>query len=163
MRKPLHPCAEPGCGQLIRYGNYCPLHSVKSHAARGKYGRRWQTYSQDFLKRNPFCCDPWGGHPNVRVAANVVGHRIAFKDDERLKWNPANHYPLCGPCNSYQCAKFEGGFGNREQTPNVRSQHGEAKANIRNEYPPSVYKPPASDQERRRTNSASGEQRARYS
>jgi 5-methylcytosine-specific restriction endonuclease McrA len=81
----------------------------------------------------------------VGVAATVVGHRIAFKDDERLKWNPANHYPLCGSCNSYQCAKFEGGFGNREDTANVRSQQGEAKANVRNEYPPSVYKQPSSD------------------
>jgi 5-methylcytosine-specific restriction endonuclease McrA len=142
MRKPLHPCAEPGCGQLIRYGNYCPLHDVKSHAARGKYGRRWQTCSKEFLKRNPFCADPWGGHPGAKVVATVVGHRIAFKSDERLKWNPANHYPLCGSCNSYQCAKFEGGFGNRAEKTKVSNQQGEPTANVRNEYPPSVYTPP---------------------
>jgi 5-methylcytosine-specific restriction endonuclease McrA len=81
------------------------------------------------------------------VRADVVGHRIAFRDDERLKWNPANHYPLCGSCNSYQCAKFEGGFGHAQAS--VRHERGEPKAQAANEFPPSVYAPPEGESKHR--------------
>jgi hypothetical protein len=45
------------------------------------------------------------------VQATVTGHRIAHKGDFRLLWDKSNHYPLCVPCNAYQCATQEGGFG----------------------------------------------------
>jgi 5-methylcytosine-specific restriction endonuclease McrA len=114
---------------------------VKSHGSRGKYGSRWEKYSKAYLHRNFFCADPFRRHPGRLVRSEVVGHRIAFKDDERLKWNPENHYPLCSSCNSYQCAKFEGGFGHTQKA-SARHERSEPKAQAANEFPPSVYAPP---------------------
>lgn len=84
-------------------------------ARRQGYDAQWDRYSKQFLKRNPFCVDPFRRHPGQLVPATVTGHKQAHRGDPILLRDPANHYALCGPCNSYQCAKFEGGFGREAQ------------------------------------------------
>lgn len=37
-RKPKHPCAYPGCNQLV-YGRYCGEHATKVNSNYEKYGR----------------------------------------------------------------------------------------------------------------------------
>jgi len=114
--KPPHPCARPGCRALIRIGSFCDAHRPARTSARAQgYNARWDRYSKDFLRRNPFCVDPFGRHRGHLVPATVTGHKQAHRGDEALLWDPANHYALCNGCNAYQCAKFEGGFGRASQ------------------------------------------------
>jgi 5-methylcytosine-specific restriction enzyme A len=112
MRKPKHPCGQPGCRALIAGSAYCAAHQLKRPSARRQgYSSRWDAYSKHFLASHPFCCDPFDRHRGRLVQATVTGHRIAHKGDFRLLWDKSNHYPLCVPCNAYQCATQEGGFG----------------------------------------------------
>jgi 5-methylcytosine-specific restriction protein A len=114
--KPPHPCARPGCRALIRIGSFCDAHRPARPSARAQgYNARWDRYSKDFLRRNPFCVDPFRRHPGHLVPATVTGHKQAHRGNEALLWDTANHYALCSACNAYQCAKFEGGFGRASQ------------------------------------------------
>jgi 5-methylcytosine-specific restriction protein A len=93
--------------------SYCPQHQPRRASATERgYDARWQRYSRAFLKKHPFCADPYGRHRGVLVEADVTGHRKAHRGDQTLLWDRANHYALCRACNSYQCVKEEGGFGN---------------------------------------------------
>ena len=98
---------------------YCDAHrprSPRSDEARewdALYNNRaWKRYRRVFLFEHPLCCDPFQRHKGMIVAANVVDHAEAHRGDLEKFWNPANHRALCGPCNSFKCAKYEGGFGN---------------------------------------------------
>jgi 5-methylcytosine-specific restriction protein A len=113
----MHPCEYPGCGALIASGKYCNSHRLprrpqQKNARQSGYSGRWDAYAKGYLRKHPFCCDPFHRHAGVLIEATVCGHRVPHRGDTHLLWNPDNHYPLCGPCNSFQCAKFEGGFGN---------------------------------------------------
>lgn len=70
--------------------------------ARG-YGRRWQTYSKDYLARNPFCvsCSARG---NVK-ASEATDHiqPITGPNDPHF-WTPTNHQALCWTCHSRKTA-----------------------------------------------------------
>ena|SRR5437016_5588404 len=130
MLKPKHPCASPNCREVTDR-RYCSEHfaeqrakqRTKSPSARAAgYDARWDRYSRGFLRGNPFCCDPFARHRGQIVRATVTGHKLAHKGNETLLWDRDNHYPLCSGCNSYQCAKYEGGFGNRIE--------GETKAKL---------------------------------
>ena len=73
--------------------------------------RRWKRYRAMYLAEHPLCSNPYGRHGAV-VAATVVDHTQPHRGDYDLFWTVANHRALCASCNSYKCAKFEGGFGN---------------------------------------------------
>jgi 5-methylcytosine-specific restriction endonuclease McrA len=121
MRKPSRPCAAPRCRALVVIGTYCAEHQQKRIGARGQgYSAKWDRYSLCFLRKHPFCADPFKRHPGRLIDATITGHKIAHKNDESLLWNPDNHVPLCRACNSFQCAQYEGGFGNeRKEIANV--------------------------------------------
>ena len=122
LRKPSHPCARSGCRTLVLRGLYCDLHKQpRPSAASQGYNFKWTRYSKTFLARNPFCCDPFRRHVGILKEATVTGHRTAHKGDDKLLWDPANHYPLCASCNAFQCVEYEGGFGREIQQPPPRS------------------------------------------
>lgn len=112
MKKPPHPCAQTGC-RLTTDARYCVEHQPKRpNASALGYGSKWRRYSAEFIGENPWCCDPFNRHPGQCVPSSVTGHRVAHKGNREMLWNRANHYALCASCNAYQCARFEGGFGN---------------------------------------------------
>jgi len=86
--KPMKPCRQPGCPELIPSGEkYCEKHKalhpedVRSAEARG-YGSAWQRESKKFLLMHPLCeeCLRSG-----RVTqATVVDHIIPFRGDKEL-------------------------------------------------------------------------------
>ena len=121
--KPPHPCATPGCRALITIGNYCKQHrSVRPTARAQGYDAKWDRYSKSFLRRNPFCVDPFRRHPGRLIEATVTGHKQAHRGNDVLLWDESNHYALCASCNAYQCAKFEGGFGNASEVLRVHGK-----------------------------------------
>ena len=134
MLKPKHPCAKPGCRATCS-GRFCDSHRPKRTSARSQgYNSKWDRYSVGFLRRNPFCSDPFGQHRGQVVRSTVTGHRKAHRGDETLLWTPSNHYPLCAPCNALQCVREEGGFGNQRtksetDSQSIRSTEHNSKAN----------------------------------
>lgn len=106
-QKPPHPCAFPGCPNLIRSGQYCMEHEKQiaraydagrgSASSRG-YGSKWRGVRGAYLARHPICADPFGVHGAVVVLATQVHHikprREGGSDaDENLK-------ALCAACHS---------------------------------------------------------------
>lgn len=63
--KAKHPCAYPGCPNLIREGRYCELHKTIAGREYNKtsrlpdhnktYGRRWHTVRDLYLSKHPLC------------------------------------------------------------------------------------------------------------
>jgi len=118
MEKPKRPCKHPGCSQLVG-GTYCHAHAIV-HRERPNFfyaDNKWRAYARAFLAKHRVCEDPEKRHPKFLVASEVVGHRVPFGSSKTLFWNPMNHMALCRGCNSVQCAKYEGGFGNPRKDP----------------------------------------------
>lgn len=111
--KPKHPCAHPGCPELIPSGEkYCakhaPLHTeeqkdprIGGASARG-YNYRWQKASKAFLRAHPFCaeCLRHGRYTKAEVVDHIVPHR----GDYELFWNRDNWQPLCKSCHDRKTA-----------------------------------------------------------
>jgi 5-methylcytosine-specific restriction protein A len=102
--KPKHPCAHPGCPELVAYGEkYCEKHKkmhpeeVRSAASRG-YDARWQRFRKWYLSQpeNMFCrsCLQEGRY----TRASVIDHIKPFRGDEELKYDLSNLQPLCKAC-----------------------------------------------------------------
>lgn len=94
-----HPCARPGCRQVIPRGvRYCAQHAKvlrqADDARRGSaysrgYDRGWQRVRNAYLAEHPLCeCDECKSTGAV-VAAEVVDHvqPIADRPDLRLDWS----------------------------------------------------------------------------
>ena len=117
--RPKHPCAHPGCPELIPYGEkYCekhaPLHASEKKdtraggsAARG-YGYRWQKASKAFLHAHPLCaeCERHGKYTRAEVVDHIVPHRGNMK----LFWNRDNWQPLCKQCHDKKTAREDRNF-----------------------------------------------------
>jgi 5-methylcytosine-specific restriction protein A len=123
MITPGHPCEYHGCSAIVKGRRFCKTHQPRSLTANAKgYDFRWARYSRNFLHAHPFCCDPFARHRGMLVPATVTGHKQPHRGDQNLFWSEENHYALCWSCNSYQAAKFEGGFGHeRKELPLERS------------------------------------------
>ena len=102
--KPKHPCAHPGCPELVEHGEkYCEKHRTlhqeevnrPSASSRG-YGRAWQKAARAFLNANPLCaeCLKQGRY----VKATVVDHIVPHRGDQKLFWDRNNWQPLCKAC-----------------------------------------------------------------
>lgn len=112
-----HPCATPGCRELVPRGRArCNAHermrAARDRERRGSahergYTARWQRYRLTFLAQHPLCaeCERAGRI----VPATVVDHVVPHKGDEALFWDHANHRPLCKPCHDRRVD--EGDFG----------------------------------------------------
>ena len=97
--RPKHPCAHPGCPELVESGQkYCEVHKLlhpeesRSTSARG-YGRAWQKASKLFLSAHPLCvmCAAEGRY----VKATVVDHIRPHRGDPVLFWDRSNWQSLC--------------------------------------------------------------------
>lgn len=112
--KPLHPCREPGCPELIPVGQkYCAKHKamhpeeVRSAYRRG-YNRRWQKASKAFLQAHPLCeeCLKHGRY----TKATVVDHIVPHHGDQKLFWDQNNWQALCKKCHDKK-------IRNEDETP----------------------------------------------
>lgn len=114
----MHPCAEPGCVELVREGQYCAVHfnthsqqynRERGSAAKRGYGARWQRVRRMFLAAHPVCEDPYGIHVNQVVLATDVDHIVpkakgGGDGDDNLQ-------ALCHACHSRKTAKEDGRWG----------------------------------------------------
>ena len=102
-RTPDHPCAHPGCPELVPRGKkYCEKHKamhpeeVRSAASRG-YTAAWRKASKAFLRDvHPLCreCLKEGRY----VKATVVDHIVPHRGDPNLFWDRNNWQGLCKRC-----------------------------------------------------------------
>jgi|SRR5690606_29362443 len=120
MGRPLRPCNQIGCHELVRPPErYCEAHrwpeeqrqrqrrydEERGTAARRGYGYRWQKARERWLKRNPLCeaCKAKG-----RVTeATVVDHIVPHRGDMKKFWDTGNWQSLCAPCHSTKTARGE--------------------------------------------------------
>ena len=120
---PRHPC--PACGELTAT-QFCAAHQIEhvrrqgqrraefdrlrgSAAARG-YDYRWQKYSANYLRENPWCVTH--RKRNLYVPATHTDHIVPHRGDPRLFWDRGNHQGLCESCHNQKTAGQDGGFGN---------------------------------------------------
>ena len=97
--RPKHPCAHPGCPELVESRQkYCevhkPLHPEENRSASSRgYGRAWQKASKQFLSAHPLCvmCAAEGRY----VKATVVDHILPHRGDSILFWDRSNWQSLC--------------------------------------------------------------------
>jgi len=77
----LHRCRYPGCGQLLRTGERCALHSAPWGAWRGLsttqrgLGGDWQRKRKEILERDHYACQPCVREGRYTYATQV-DHRI---------------------------------------------------------------------------------------
>ena len=88
-RKPMKPCAIPGCPNLTE-GRYCEKHQRQENkryekydrdpAVRRRYGRVWKRIRDSYVKTHPFCelCYEKG----VIVPVEEVHHRCRLLKEE---------------------------------------------------------------------------------
>ena len=96
--RPKHPCAHPGCPELVEKGKYCdkhkPLHPevTRSASSRG-YGRSWQKASKQYLNEHPLCvmCQAEGRYRKATVVDHIIPHRGVTL----LFWDRGNWQALC--------------------------------------------------------------------
>lgn len=127
------PCAQPGCGVLVRGASRCPKHQAALEAdlqqrsrahdrqrggssARG-YGSAWQRARARFLREQPLCVAC--GERHVISAATEVDHIVPHRGDMSLFWQESNWQPLCKSCHSAKTAREDGGFGLRRRAGRV--------------------------------------------
>jgi 5-methylcytosine-specific restriction protein A len=112
--KPMHPCRQPGCPELIPPGEkYCAKHKklhpeeVRSAYHRG-YNRRWQKASKAFLQSHPLCehCLKEGRYTKATVVDHITPHR----GDPKLFWDQSNWQALCKHCHDQKTR-------NEDETP----------------------------------------------
>ena len=119
-RKPKHPCAYPGCPELVEHGTrFCPEHQARVNkdyerygrdpAAKKRYGHNWRKVRERYIRKHPLCeiCLAEG----KAVPAEQVHHRQPLAaggtNDE------ANLQSLCASCHSRVSAKSGERWGKR--------------------------------------------------
>ena len=117
---PPRPCAQPGCGALVKSGR-CEKHQqqvkqIKRGADKRRgtstqrgYNWRWRKVRLSFLKLHPLCvhCQAEG----VITAATVVDHIKPHKGDQALFWDVDNYQSLCARHHNVKTAREDGGWG----------------------------------------------------
>lgn len=107
--KPWRPCGKQGCPNLTKE-RFCDEHAhmanqydkERGSAAKRGYGRRWQTYTERFLRQpeNAFCACGCGG------LATEVDHITPINGpDDPLFWKRSNHQGLTHECHSRKTAE----------------------------------------------------------
>ena len=75
-----------------------PVAEVRPNSHQRGYNRKWRTFREGFLKRNPMCvhCEARG----IITPANEVDHIIPHRGDKQRFWDFDNLAALCKPCHS---------------------------------------------------------------
>lgn len=96
---------------------------IRRHVPRGyrtkrssDYNARWKRISKHYLRRHPLCCDPFGYHDEdgIIVVANEVDHIVPLRAGGTHA--SKNLQALCRSCHSKKTVRFDGGFGNAQQS-----------------------------------------------
>jgi 5-methylcytosine-specific restriction protein A len=109
MPRPLKPCAQPGCPELVKSGR-CPAHrQTQGGWSRQLYSSAWDRYSAQYRREHPLCisCEARG----ITTPSQVVDHVLPPNGDERLFWDSDNHQALCRRCHGAKTATQDGGYG----------------------------------------------------
>ena len=106
-RKPKHPCAYPGCPELVEPGErFCAKHTKKEakHYERygrdpqtkKRYGRAWSRIRASYAREHPFCemCLKEG----IAVPVDEVHHIVPLA--EGGTHDRSNLMSLCKSCHS---------------------------------------------------------------
>lgn len=123
---PLHPCAEPGCRELVRGAPRCPRHTATRAAERSRedrarrgsarsrgYSARWDRASRAFLWANPLCrpCSAAGRTTAAVAVDHVAPWQRGATEAERqaLFWDAAGNWqPICHACHNTKTAQERG-------------------------------------------------------
>lgn len=122
--RPLRPCAQPGCRELVRKGK-CDKHGGEnasrdayesgrpSARARGYNTPEWQALRRQVLDEEPLCmCEKHQGRLDG-PASTDVDHLIPHRGPEDpLFWKRTNLRGVAHGCHSRKTASRDGGFGN---------------------------------------------------
>jgi 5-methylcytosine-specific restriction protein A len=99
----MHPCAAPGCPNVVQRGPYCAVHAPAqadarpSSSARG-YNAAWQRLRLMTLRAHPLCADPFRVHVASPALASEVDHIRPLADGGT---NDAHNLQcLCKSCHS---------------------------------------------------------------
>ena len=109
--KPKHPCAQPGCPELVESGQkYCEKHR-KMHpedmrpAYRRGYDAKWRRFRSWYLATHPFCVECY--KRGKLVEATVVDHIQPFRGDEKLQYDLDNLQSLCKACHDKKTGMYD--------------------------------------------------------
>lgn len=114
-RKPLGPCASPGCPGRARNGRYCPGHAHlnrqqrkpdnRPSASQRGYDAKWRRIRGLYLQHHPYCSNAWCDED-----ATEVDHIVPLVQGGTHQWS--NLQAFCKSCHSSKTARFDGGLGN---------------------------------------------------
>ena len=101
--KPKHPCAYPGCPELIEANEtYCKKHKklileqydrARPNARQRGYTRDWEKARRIYLREHPLCVECL--KEGKTTPATVVDHIIPHKGNKKLFWDINNWQALC--------------------------------------------------------------------
>ena len=107
--KPKHPCAYPGCPELVPAGEkYCEKHRKQAQkrydkqrgtAAQRGYNSRWQRIRKIKLNADPLCAEC------LRNGRTTVATQVHHKDGNVRNNSPDNLESLCIECHGRITAK----------------------------------------------------------
>lgn len=96
-----HPCAHPGCPELVEGGQkYCEKHKAMHPedmrpAYRRGYDAKWKKFRRWYLESHPFCVMCMQEKPPRYTRATIVDHIKPFRGDKTLQYDLNNLQPLC--------------------------------------------------------------------
>lgn len=111
--KAKHPCAHPGCGELVEAGQkYCEkhkaLHKEETRPAAGRgYNARWGRFRKWYLASHPFCVMCMQEDPPRYTKATVIDHIIPFRGDEKLQYDLDNLQALCKKHHDMKTGRYD--------------------------------------------------------
>jgi len=106
MNLPLRKCSTPGCPGLTLSGKCLVCQQTyetrRGSSAKRGYDSAWRRYRGMFLRRFPFCMDPFGCHSGAGelVEGSEVDHIRPHGGDREKFLDPANHGTLCHACHA---------------------------------------------------------------
>lgn len=121
-KKPKHPCAFPGCPELVEPGSsYCEKHAKERNKqyekykrdkdTKRRYGRSWKRIRDRYIKEHPLCemCFAEG----KAVEATEVHHKLHLAEGGTNE--AANLQALCKSCHNKVHARRGDRWGRKQE------------------------------------------------